>query len=229
MTEQNTFATTEPKQQAANDSRQVRRVIFREMENIRSNRNRLDMKPILQLIKQLDCEFSIDEDLDFIFSRSGLGRDREVAQLFTPSNIAELIFVISQIYAPKSVIDICCGTGNVLRYFKDLQTVKGMDINPEIIQLAQYINPNAVFSVVDTLEFHVDRDSQKSMCDEGIKYDLVIGDLPLGCRTIDRQPLELALIKKGLNLLNNNGVAIFVVPESLLTNRLSRSNKISMY
>ena len=219
MTDQNTFAIAELQQQADNGNVLEKQIIYSEMEKVWKRGQRLDIQSLLQLIKQQACEFSKDEVLEIIFSRFGLGR--EAGQFFTPNKIAELISVIGEIYNPKTVIDICCGTGNVLRHFKNLKTVKGIDINTEIVQLAQYINPNADFVAANTLKLHIDTGTQKSLFNEGIKYDLVVADLPLGARTADKKPLEIALIKKGVALLNNNGVAIFIVPENLLTNSAS--------
>jgi len=209
MTEQNTCPISELQQQADNGNVRAKQTIYSEMEKMRNHGQRLDMQALLQLIKQQDCEFSKDEVLEILFNRFGQGR--EAGQFFTPNKIAELISVIGEIYNPKAVIDICCGTGNVLSYFKNQQTVKGIDINTEIVQLAQYINPNADFVMANTLEYDFGEN----------KYDCVIGNLPFGARTTDKKPLEIELIKKGLGLLNDNGVAIFIVPEGLLANSAS--------
>ena len=126
---------------------------------------------------------------------------------YTPDRICELIESIARLYNPKTVIDICCGTGNLLGYFSDLQVVKGIDINSESISLAQAIHPNIGFSQADTLKY-----------DFGdIRYDLVLGSLPFGIKSYDQMPLESLLINKGLELLDKNGVAIFVVPEAVLS------------
>ena len=219
MTEQNTFAISEL-QRANNDNAQAQHAILREMEMMQIERQRVNIQSLLQLIKHQGGKLSKDEVLKVIFSRSGLGREGEMSFL-SPNRIAELISAIGGVYKPKTVIDICCGSGNVLSYFKSLQTVKGIDIDTEIVQLAQYINPDADIVAINTLELHVNTGNQKSIFDDDIKYDLVIGDLPFGARTSDRQPLEIGLIKKGLELLNDNGVAIFIVPESLLVNSSS--------
>ncbi len=205
MTEQNILSTAELQQQANNRRKQAQQVIYGDMEKMWQLGPRLDMQALLQLIKQQKCEFSKDEVFEIIFNRFGLGR--EAGWSFTSNKIAELISVIATIYNPKTVIDICCGTGNVLSYFKNLQTVKGIDINTEIVQLAQYINPNTEIVAADTLHY-----------DFGdIKYDLVVANLPFNAKTSDKKSLEIELIKKGLDLLDNNGVAIFIVPEGLLT------------
>ncbi len=150
-----------------------------------------------------DSNFSRNDVLERSFKISG--------EFSTPNKIAELISMIAHIYRPNSIIDICCGSGNILNYFNQLKKVKGLDINENCIQLAKYINPNADLSIADTLKYKFGNE----------KYDLVIGNLPFGARTIDRKPLEEELIKKGLTLLNDNGVAMFIVPEGLLTNRAS--------
>jgi SAM-dependent methyltransferase len=141
---------------------------------------------------------------------------------YTPDRICELIESIVRIYNPQTVIDICCGTGNLLGYFSDLQVVKGIDINPEAISLAKAINPDISFSEADTLKY-----------DFGdIKYDLVLGSLPFGIKSPNQMPLESLLINKGLELLSKNGVAIFVVPESVLSGdryKNLRANLVSKF
>lgn len=150
-----------------------------------------------------DSNFSRNDILERSFKISG--------EFSTPNKIAELISVIANIYSPNSIIDICCGSGNILRYFTQLKTVKGLDINEICIQLSKYINPNADFITADTLKYKFGKG----------KYDLVVGNLPFGARTTDGKPLEVELIKKGLTLLNDNSVAIFIVSEGLLTNSAS--------
>lgn len=126
---------------------------------------------------------------------------------YTPDNICELIDAIARIYKPKTVIDICCGTGNLLSYFRDLKVVKGIDINPEVISLAQKIIPNIDFVQADTLEYDFDNQT----------YDLVLGSLPFGIRLPSKETIEEVLIIKGLDLLSENGLAIFIVPDGLLS------------
>lgn len=129
-----------------------------------------------------------------------------IGTFYTPDNICELIEAISRLYNPKTVIDICCGTGNLLSYFGDLQVVKGIDINPEVISLAQKILPSIDFVQADTLEY----DFGSS------KYDLVLGSLPFGLKLSNQEPLEEQLIRKGLELLNQDGTAIFIVPQRVV-------------
>jgi len=137
------------------------------------------------------------------YKQEYLKQNRKTLGIFyTPDNICELIDVIARIYNPQTVIDICCGTGNLLSYFNDLQTVKGIDCNPDVISLAQKINPDIDFLLGDTLEHDFENET----------YDLVLGSLPFGgIRFSNRKSLEELLIRKGLEILSQNGVAIFIV------------------
>lgn len=207
MSEQNTLSISELQQQANNGNMQAKQAIYGEMEKMWKHGHRLDVQTLLQLVKQQACEFSKDDVLEVCLSnRFDIGRG--MGQSFTPNKIAELISVIAAIYNPKTVIDICCGTGNILSYFKSLQAVKGIDINTEIVQLAKYINPNADIVAADTLHYDFD----------GIKYDLVIGQPPFGLMAANRRNMEIDIINNGLELLDVNGVAIFIVSNQLLAN-----------
>jgi len=140
--------------------------------------------------------------------RSG-DRDRvwKTYSSYTPDPVCELIEAIARIYNPKTVVDICCGIGNLLERFGDLQVVQGIDIDPKIISLARKINPDIHFLQSDSLEYNFG----------DIKYDLVLGSLPFGVKSSNKKSLEEQLITKGLDLLDQNGTAIFVVPEGILS------------
>ncbi|MFM8330389.1 MAG: N-6 DNA methylase, partial [Candidatus Methylumidiphilus sp.] len=167
----------------------------------RSVHSRYDIQAHLEIIQQHDCKFSKDEILEILTGFAG----PEFGVHFTPNKIAELFLEIGKIYAPNTVIDICCGTGNILRRFNK-KAKTGIDINNNIIQLAQYIDSDANFTVTNTLTYDFGN----------AKYDLVVGHLPFNAKTADGKFLETELIQKGLKLLDENGVAIFVVSEMIL-------------
>ena len=177
-----------------------------EIEKMRERRQPIEIKTILHLINQKNWIFSKDEVLETIANYFG-----SMSIICTPNTIAELILAIGKVYMPKTIVDICCGPGNVLSYFSNLETIKGLEINSNTTQIAQFINPNADIINADTLKYDFGN----------VKYDLVVGNLPFGTRTNDKKSLEIELIKKGLNLLDDNGVAIFVVPEGLITNSVA--------
>lgn len=176
-------------------------------QEINKASNKPNIQTIIQSMEQNNPELYNDI---FMAMFNGIGR-RETGLYYTPDNIADLISSIGQVYNPQSVIDICCGIGNIINSFQNVQATKGIDINPNNIRLAKYINSAIDFIVADTTTYDFGNE----------KYDLVIGNLPWGARTADRKSLEIELIKKGLTLLNDNGIAIFVVPEGLLTSSVS--------
>jgi type I restriction-modification system DNA methylase subunit len=188
---------SENKKDVYSINKQKMNEVIEQMRGLRNN----DLQSLLKLLDQYDLKFSKDEILEIIIS---VARP-EFGMYFTPKKIAELFSEIGEIYTPSTVIDICCGTGNILRQFNK-KTKRGIDINNDIIKLAQYINSDVDFTVANALTYDF----------SNTKYDLVVGSLPFNAKTADGKPLEIELIKKGLKLLNENGVAIFVVSEMIL-------------
>src|ERR1022692_4859529 len=104
-----------------------------------------DIKTILKEINRNSYKFDKDEVIEIfnsLYSKNGL--------TITPNNLSELIISIGQLTNPKTVIDICCGAGNILHYFKSSQELKGIDINFDIIQLAKSISPKIKFVAADS-------------------------------------------------------------------------------
>jgi len=124
----------------------------------------------------------------------------------TPDKISKLIFELSQLYQPKNVLNICCGTGNLLSYFNYLDLLKGIDINASYIEEAKKINSKPKFIQENFLEYNF----------ESEKYDCIVGHLPFGMKIHNKKYAEIELIKKSLSLINDGGAAIFIVMESIL-------------
>lgn len=80
-----------------------------------------DMQTILKEISMNEYKFGKDEVIEIFNSHYG-----KRGMTVTPNNLSELIASIGKLTNPNSVIDICCGTGNILHYFKDEQGLKGM-------------------------------------------------------------------------------------------------------
>ncbi len=178
--------------------------------------NSNEIKSFMEHIRRSKIS-NLSDIIEVIKSNSYSFNQNEIVEIFslkypeiraTPDGITELIASIGKSFSPKSVIDICCGTGNLLKSFTDLDEVKGIDSNFEVIQLAKYLNPKIEFVVENSLEFGFDSK----------KYDLVIGGPPFGAKTTGNKSLEVELFRKGLSILSKNGVAIFIVSEGLLMN-----------
>jgi len=171
---------------------------------LKENKEKFDFNEVINQIRNYSFKFSqndIFEIINALFGKQGF--------LITPKNIADLIFKIGQFYNPKSIIDICCGSGSLLTNFANYKITKGIDNNIQILEFAKFLNTNTEFIFADTLEY--------DFGDE--KFDLVLGNLPFGAKTQQKKQLEVELVKKGLNLLSDNGTAIFVVPEGFLSSQ----------
>jgi len=142
-------------------------------------------------------------------------------QYFTPQPIIKkLLNQLPKTISKPKVIDPACGTGEFLisakKYFKSAQ-LHGWEIEKELANIAQKINPGARVKLTDTLQ-------------EKIKpvYDFIIGNPPYfefnpknGLRRKFSQVINGRVnifnlfIKIGLDLLKPNGYLAFVVPPSM--------------
>ena len=179
--------------------------------------NKYETDKFLSEIKINLVDLTLDELLEKISPLNQVDKQK-ILELFvkekripyTHDNLAELISKIGQNYGYENAIDICCGTGKILNYLDKSKKLKGVDIKSDIVQMASFMNPEIDFITANTLEYEFTDET----------YDLVVGDLPLG-GVVDGTPsksLDVELIKKSLELLSDNGVAIFVIHDGLLAN-----------
>lgn len=128
---------------------------------------------------------------------------------FLPENLAELIAEIAKSNFPKSCIDLNSNIGEILSKCKGIETNLGLGINQENIELANYLNPSLNFENTNPLNYYT-KD----------KFDVVICFPPLGQRIEingRKTPSEKLYVSKSLELLNDNGKAILILPHNFLT------------
>lgn len=160
-------------------------------------------KSLLDAIKASGLDISKDEILEFVAS------DYRIQLHTTPNSIAKLISHLAQKNNPKSAIDICCGTGNILYYLQnELDDLTGVEITENVAALTNYFIPDLHIITADSFHYPFSR-----------KYDLVVGNIPFGMRIEmhgKRIPGEEAFLRKAYELLTENGRAIMLVPYSVL-------------
>lgn len=146
---------------------------------------------------------------DTFFER--IKNDRQLNLHYTPNQFSALI-ANSVTRPPKSVLDICCGLGNVLFYlnskYNDAQ-LEGIEINAAVSKMAALLIPDAVIHNSDAFKF-----------EDYKKYDLIIANVPLGLRLNingNRVSSEEAFAIKVLDLLNDNGEAFIITSSAFLT------------
>jgi SAM-dependent methyltransferase len=176
------------------------------------------IEAVNELIDSIDnngYQFKKNELLDILKNQY----NGEFYRYKTPNDLANLISSIGSAYRPKNVIDICCGTGNTLSYFNNINHAKGIDINKNILKIARLINPNVDIEISNVLDYNFENE----------KYDLVICHAPL--RSIDdrNRNTEIEFVQKGLEILSDDGVLISVVPHIFLNGNNSEISLFRQY
>jgi SAM-dependent methyltransferase len=55
------------------------------------------------------------------------------------------------------LLDVACGTGHHIQYLKEHFKVEGLDLDPELLEIARQRNPDINFHVGDMIDFHLNR------------------------------------------------------------------------
>lgn len=191
----------------------------------------------------LDCNIPKQRDvLGFLYQSFLLeGQKSQSGSYYTPSNIVDEIITE---YARKDskIFDPCCGTGQFLLAFADVvenpSNIYGIDIDEIAVRIARlnilikYKNKDFVPNIVckNTL-FDVGNYDLFSLNDENIRdFDVIATNPPWGVHFLKENIKKLKklypaitsfesfsyFLKKSIDLLHNNGVISFILPESIL-------------
>lgn len=158
---------------------------------------------LINAIKSSGLDIPKDDILKFVAD------DYRIQLHTTPNSIARLISLLSRRNQPRSAIDICCGTGNILYYLQnEIADLTGVEIVENVAELTKFFIPDLQIITADSFRYPFSR-----------KYDLVVGNLPFGMRIeLDGKRIraEEAFLRKAHQLLTENGRAIMLVPHSVL-------------
>ena len=140
-----------------------------------------------------------------------LNNDFRIQLHTTPNSVAKLIADIAQPLNANSVLDMCCGTGNILYFLQNtIEDLTGIEIKEDISVLTKHYMPDLKIITTDTFQYPFTK-----------TYDLVVGNLPWG-PPIDyngkMQKLEEAFLRKSFELCEDKGDIIIVVPYHVLNN-----------
>ncbi len=64
----------------------------------------------------------------------------------------------------KTLLDVCCGTGRHLEFFRDNYQVEGLDINAELLEIARSRCPNVPFHQGDMMKLDIDHSFDVITC-----------------------------------------------------------------
>jgi len=140
-------------------------------------------------------------------------------EAITPTNISKMIAKIGNSYKPNTVADLCCGIGNISRFFV-YSDVDGYDINVGCIKLAKKLLPNVKFYNQCIIKSSINK-----------KYDMVVAHIPFGMRMeVDgtRYQFEKLAIEKSISILKDKGKLLCVIPQSFLFSNLFKETRDSI-
>ena len=173
---------------------------WKELDELRStNNNFRDFDKVAEVISEnIDYEMLIDYLLT-CYPYSG--------EAISPTKVAKLIAEVGKSFVPKSVADLCCGVGNISRFFAFAE-VDGYEINVGTIKLAKKLLPHIKFYNQCVIREPIEK-----------KYDLVVSHPPFGMGfEIDGkfQTFEKLIVEKSLSILNDNGILLCIFAKSFL-------------
>lgn len=143
------------------------------------------------------------EEMDDYLNRSRQGF------FFLPESLTEIVAEIVKLNQPINLINLNSNIGEILSKFSDITNCLGLDINLNNVEIANYLYPNLNFRNENPIDFQTN-----------LLYDCVICFPPLGQRIESNGrtiSIEKLYINKSLELLKDNGSAIFLLPPNILT------------
>lgn len=169
-----------------------------------------NFKVLINAIEESDMEVSKDDLLELVEN------DSRIHLHTTPNVLGKLIAEIASEKEAINVIDICCGTGNLLYYLQNqIEDLTGVEIEENVAALTNYILDDVNIITADSFQYPFSK-----------KYDLVIGNLPWGMpihyqgKTLKS---EEAFIRKAFELVLEDGDIIFLVPVNILNSSIYKS------
>lgn len=213
-------------------------------EEIRSWLLEIDEKKLNnELSFLLDCDIPKQRDvLGFLYQSLLVeGKKSQSGSYYTPSNLVDEI-IKEHVKKDSKVLDPCCGTGQFLLAFSDIienpSNIYGVDIDEIAVRIARlnllikFKNKDFAPNIVckNTL-FEVGNYDLFSLNDENIRdFDVIATNPPWGVH-FSKEDIERLrknypaitsfesfsyFLKKSIDLLRENGIISFILPESIL-------------
>lgn len=137
-----------------------------------------------------------------------VNRTRQNGCHYVPEVISKIIEDSANLHNFKNAIILNSNFGEISTKLKNIKNVVSIDYNSNQIEISKYLNPNLTFVNQDPLQYPLHE-----------KFDFVFSFPPLGQRLEinGRQTLNELYINKALGLLNQNGIAIIILPGNFLT------------
>lgn len=155
------------------------------------------------------------EDFPSFHEYTKAKQEIENGQFFTPHQICRMIVDILAPKEDETVVDICCGMGNMFNFLPDISKAYGCDIDAKAVTVAKHLYPEA----------NIQRCSMKQYQPQ-ILFDCSIGNPPFNIRTEEGLSQE-EYMNENARLLAPAGILIAIVPESFLKDAFWESKRIN--
>jgi hypothetical protein len=153
-----------------------------------------------------------------------MDNSRIIGEFSTPENIISLVAELSKEIPASQILDPACGSATLLisaAQSKENAVLTGIDVNQGIVSKAENLlqSSGIKYRLLNADFFMVDLKGD---------FDLVVCNPPFGMRFekeidgIRFRSAESAFILRSLQLLKQDGYAIFIAPEGLLFNESNR-------
>ena len=94
-----------------------------------------------------------------MFSKTAHYYDKFYAFKDYPGEVERLLAIIDAHLdtGGKQLLDVACGTGHHIEHLKAQLKVEGLDLEPELLEMARQRNPGITFHEGDMIDFHLGR------------------------------------------------------------------------
>lgn len=194
-------------------------------------------KQILNLLKtkEENNQAFTKEDKDLLAAYNPTEGQDALYSFFTPVWVCEYMFKLAEYYGYKGgpILEPACGHGNVLSVLPQSETIHAFEINETNRKIAAIRNPAATIyqNYFETAFLQPPKFRSKlkgdSWLNDGKLYKLVIGNPPYGVHKNFYSPhfkpeikrfkqIEIFFLFKGLQLLEKNGLLVYITSSSFL-------------
>lgn len=142
-------------------------------------------------------------------------REAEMGQFFTPHDICRQMVETIKPQPGEMVLDMCCGMGNFFNFLPNQHNAYGFDIDPDAVQVARYLYPNANIQVANICTHNPEE-----------RFDIIIGNPPFNL-DFDGILSQFYYCNKAYWMLKPSGLMMMIVPVSFLQNEFWERSKVN--
>lgn len=139
----------------------------------------------------------------------------ENGQFFTPHQICRMMTDILSPRADESVVDLCCGMGNMFNFLPNTANAYGCDIDAKALSVARHLYP----------DIHVEKCTMYQYRPE-MRFDCAIGNPPFNIREDDELSQE-QYMRENARVLAPAGILLMIVPMSFMKNGFWEKSRIT--